>query len=520
MITDTRHASRGGIDEADVCVIGGGAAGISLARELDGSRASVVLLEGGGLVPEEGDRGIYEVLPGPRAALVVDPLRPWYLGGATNHWSGNCRPLDSLDFEQRDWVPHSGWPIDREELVPYYERAQRLAALGDFAWYDLDACRSHLGHPPLDVDPGLLTPKVVQQCPTLSFAELHRRHLEESSNVGVLLRARARSLELNGQADRVEAVEFVEGDGTPRRVRAKVVVLAAGGVENARLLLCSREPKRTVEASHDAVGRFFMEHWHLDIPLGGWGDGIDLTCHDELQTVDGTGVWTHLALSDELMRSLHIPGLSMWFHRLPRTTPSLVAARRIVASALGRARPEPLTDLQLLFSDPGEVVASAARRITRRPRDNGEGYLLRVQFEQAPNPENRIRLSATRDRLGQPRAEVVLASDHNDPRRQTRALRTAVDSIGLDGRRIERQTRLLMGAGRFGGFWHHMGTTRMSDHPDRGVVDADCRVHGVSNLFVAGSSVFPTGGTAAPTLTIVALAARLADHIRGLTLSS
>ena len=459
------------------------------------------------------ERGLYEVVPGPRPTLEVDPKRAWYLGGATNHWSGNCRPLDAADFEPRDWIRHSGWPISREELLPYYERAQLLAGLGDFRWYDLDACLPNLEHPPLSVDRGLLTTRVVQQCPILSFAELHGLRLEESSNVRVLLHARVLSLEPNAEADRVEAVELVGGDGTRFRLRAKVFVLAAGGVENARLLLCSQGFPRTI--GHDLVGRFFMEHWHLDIPLGGWGDGIDLTCHDELQMIGATGVWTHLALSEELIRSERVPGVTFWFHRLPRTTPSVEATRRIVASLRGRVQPTPLTDLRLLLSDPGELVRYSARKLNRRK--HGEGYFLRVQFEQTPNPESRIRLSKRRDRFGQPRAEVELEFDHEELRGQIRALRMAAKSIGLDGKRIAKQARLLMGAGRFGGFWHHMGTTRMSDDPDRGVVDADCRMHGVSNVFVAGSSVFPTGGTAAPTLTIVALAVRLADHIRGLT---
>jgi choline dehydrogenase-like flavoprotein len=140
--------------------------------------------------------------------------------------------------------------------------------------------------------------------------------------------------------------------------------------------------------------------------------------------------------------------------------------------------------------------------------------VLKVQIEQAPDPENRIRLSSSMNRFGQPDTELVLALSKEKRREHVRSLRIAAQALGLNDARVGKQMELMFGSGRFGFFFHHMGTTRMANDPVEGVVDRNCRVHGVENLFVAGSSVFPTGGTAAPTLTIVALALRLADHIR------
>jgi choline dehydrogenase-like flavoprotein len=138
-----------------------------------------------------------------------------------------------------------------------------------------------------------------------------------------------------------------------------------------------------------------------------------------------------------------------------------------------------------------------------------------VQLEQVPDPDNRVRLSSVRDAFGAPAPELSLRLRSSERRAHERTLAIAADALGLKGSRIVKQLQLMVDAGRCDFFWHHMGTTRMADDPAAGVVDADCRVHGVSNLFVAGSSVFPTGGIGAPTLTIVALALRLADVIRG-----
>jgi choline dehydrogenase-like flavoprotein len=503
--------------QADLCVVGAGAAGIAIALQFADTPLRVVVLESGGLVAERRGRAIYQVVADFKRRLSVDHSRMAYFGGNTNHWQGNCRPLDEGDFEPLDWIRYSGWPIRRHDLLPYYERAQAVCGLGNFRGYDLDVCRPHLNHQPLDVEPATLTNKVVHACPVLSFAELHGQRLAAARNVRILLHANGLRLKANAGRDQVSAVEIIGADGRRTHIEASAFVLAAGGVENARLLLCSSEVSRNGLANdHDLVGRFFMEHWYLDIGLDSWGEARDLDFYCT-QPVGGARVWGQLVLADEVRRHQRAAGLSLWFVRTPLAAPGLDSARRITAFLRGRARlAQPLTDIQLVLSDPGMVVGRALGKLRRRGRPGtprGE-YALRVQLEQTPDPENRIRLSSERDRFGQPRAELVLRLTDEDRRGHGGALRIAADALGMNGRRLARQMHLMLGAGRHGFFWHHMGSTRMHADPAQGVVDRNCRVHGVSNLFIAGSSVFPTGGTAAPTLTIVALALRLADHIR------
>jgi choline dehydrogenase-like flavoprotein len=508
--------------EADVCVIGGGAAGIALALGLLDSSRSVLLVEGGGLAASDVERRPPRVIPGrdARPSLGPDRSRFWYLGGNTNTWAGNCRPLDEPDLEERDWVPGS-WPIGRDEMLTWYERAQAALGLGDFSWYDLGRARPHLTRPLLEIDSSVAVTRVMQVCPVLSLAALHRKRLEDEGDLRVLLRTEAIRLVTDGGGDRVSAVEVSCADGRRRRIEADTVVLAAGGIDNARLLLASNDVALNgLGNEHDLVGRYFMDHWWFDLPLGDWGKDLDVGLYafdsHRDQSIDGQPVWAQLSLSGELMQRERIPGVTIWFVRRPLASASVVAAQMLALSALGRVAADPLTDVRLFFTDAHRMPGHVLRRRTRRASSDRAPYALTlmVQLEQTPDRENRVRLSARKDALGRPEPELDLRLTAADRAGHERALGLVARELGLDVDRALKQMRLKLAGRRYDFFWHHTGTTRMADDPQLGVVDTDCRVHGISNLFVAGNSVFPTEGTAPPTLTIVALALRLAEHLK------
>lgn len=519
MFIDARRLHERDALTADLCVVGSGAAGISIALELLDSPLRVLLLERGGVSGGNGDDDIYRVVDGMPPRLVPDPGRPWYFGGGTNHWEGNCRPLDAVDFERREWIPASGWPIRRDELLPFYERAQELCGLGDFHLYDVGRCRPHLAHHPLDLTSGVLASRVVHTCPVLSFADLHGRRLRESDNVHVLANARVTRLETDARGGTVRAAHVVAVNGRQLRTAARAFALAAGGIENPRLLLCSTDPHPGgLGNGHDLVGRFFMEHAYLDVPLGPESPaGADLLFYRGSQRVGTALAWGQLSLTEGFMRGERVPGLTLWFTRGGSVPPSVVAAARLKNRLLGRTTlGTPMRDLRAALDGPGEILRQACRNIARRvaPGGRGDGSSLRVQLEQTPDPGNRVRLTTELDRFGQRRAELLFRLTEEDRRRHGRSLSVAAGTIGLDGPRVAGAMEAMLREGQAGFFSHHMGTTRMHEDPRQGVVDANCRVHGVSNLFVAGSSVFPTGGTTGPTLTIVALALRLAQHLR------
>jgi choline dehydrogenase-like flavoprotein len=509
---------------ADVCVIGGGAAGVTLTLELAAADLRVALIEAGDLEPTAGRRAIFSVVPGQTVRLGTDVTRPTFLGGATNHWFGNCRPLDDVDLEAREEVPHSGWPITRGELDQYYERAQRASGLGDVRWYEPDACAPYLEHGPLPVDRTILETRMVHTCPVLSFAEAQLAKLRGLKNAEVLLGTRVLQLRTNAGGDRISSAEAVADNGEPWRIEADVFVLACGGVENACLLLSSTDAHPSgIGNEHDLVGRFFMEHWFFDLGLEDW-DHPDIRLYEapkrreggyrDLQEVGGASVWAQLVLSQAFMSKERVPGLGIWFDRTPRDPASVTAAKRFAKSLLRGSRPsQPLSDIRLAVSDVGSVARYAARRLQGNREPLAEGFALRVELEQLPDAENRITLSSRPDALGQPEPDLNLRLGLPELEAASRSLTVAAGELGLDGSALATQLETSFTAGRFGFFFHHMGTTRMSDDPTQGVVDRNCRVHGISNLFLAGASVFPTGGTAAPTLTAVALALRLADDL-------
>jgi choline dehydrogenase-like flavoprotein len=280
--------------------------------------------------------------------------------------------------------------------------------------------------------------------------------------------------------------------------------------------LCSDQSHpRGLGNDHDVVGRYFMEHAFIDVPFGRWKPPKEWFFYSERQQVGAASVWGQIVLSEGLVRRERLPGLSFWFQRASPLALGRALAGRGRDLMLGRERlQDARAEMQNAGIDLAETITDTGRQMVGwlRLHLQGAGCGLRVNLEQVPDPQNRVRLVSQCDRFGQRRVEIDFRL--TDVARHARSMKIAAHELGLGARRIVERMLLRIRAGRVGFFWHHLGTTRMHRDPAQGVVDADCRVHGVRNLFVAGSSVFPTGGTAPPTLTIVALAVRLADHVR------
>jgi choline dehydrogenase-like flavoprotein len=520
-------AQRGlpGLGEVDVCIVGGGAAGISLAVELAGTPLKVVLLEQGGLTPDDAGRPVYRVLPGRELTLGVDPNRKFFLGGNTNHWYGNCRPLDASDFEPRTWIPNSGWPIRRDDLLPYYERAQVLCGIGAFGWYDVNACRPLLRRGAKPLKSSVLETRITQSTPEFSFAALHAGVLADAPNVTVALGVRAVRLEASG--DRINAVEVVQADGTAAAIAADRFILSAGGMENPRILLESTDlMKGAASEVSSPVGRYFQEHLYYsfetelsdrgrlwppsNLNLYNAGIGRDLAAlRGDRQQIGDAALWAMLVLSGAVAREHGLPGLALFFVPKVPADPEELGELK---AAIGRPRDLPRAALATL-RHPLRNAEFAWRKFTGAENRSGTLTLV-AQVEQIPDPSNAVRLSTASGAPGNPGLSLRSELDREQRAAHAKALQIAADELGLDGRRLADEMERKYVAGDFDFYWHHMGTTRMGKDPKVSVVDPDCRVHGLANLYVAGSSVFPTSGSAAPTLTIVALAIRLADHLR------
>jgi choline dehydrogenase-like flavoprotein len=491
--------------DADLCIVGSGAAGLTLAAHLAG-RCRVLVVEAG------GTRWDTEGLAGEAADWAftgfVDGRARGY-GGATRRWAGQLIRLDPIDFARRDWVPHSGWPITAAALDPFYDRAEAFLGVSGAAYDARLWGKAGLTPPALDGTGVYARFTAYMRRPDFT------RHLGgglfRGERAGLLLNAAGVRLEHDGAGVRTLSIRGPGGrSGT---VTARAFALCGGGIANPRLLLASG-------LGGGLTGRFFQDH-----PSGTTGivhhpDTRAVQDHFRRRRIGGVRYWPKLALTEaeqRRARSLNANCIMLYDYA---DASALSRAKALIGAATGR--------------HPGRAAAAALRVLPHVPELVGRGVhavatgqqpafrpsrvMIKAHVEQRPDPDNRITLGNECDQFGMPLPRLHWRV-HKE---ELRSLRLVTDAAGrafsrlgwgeivpepwLDGEPDAARPHLE-------DTYHHHGTTRMSAAPSEGVVDADCRVWDVPNLFVAGSSVFPTSGYANPTLTIVALAIRLADTL-------
>jgi ectoine hydroxylase-related dioxygenase (phytanoyl-CoA dioxygenase family) len=231
MFVDARTVPDGSRIESDVCIIGAGAAGITIARELRGRPLRVALLESGWLTPDATTQSLYAGEVSEQRYFSLDSARNRYFGGTTNKWNGECRLLDAQDFEPRDWIPDGGWPFGLDHLLPFYDQAQSLCQLGPFA-YAADDWRER-GVRPIAFPSERIHSCVLHYSPPTRFGRVYRDDLEGATNVVTYLGANVVDLETPNPPNRVSAARVACLSGSGFRVAARLFILATGGIENA-----------------------------------------------------------------------------------------------------------------------------------------------------------------------------------------------------------------------------------------------------------------------------------------------
>ena len=509
--------SSGPLDlEGEVCIIGAGAAGISLTRRLLELGHTVVLLESGGLDYEPATAALNAGDNAGEDYYDLEDSRLRFFGGTTAIWGGRCAELDPIDLERRDYVPHSGWPIGWDELERWYAEA-----------------RPHFGLPTGRPEPdslraaGVKLPSFAElETPLWTFDRRFNRFawescadLEADPKCQVAIHATVTAIVAEGRGiGRVEARSLGAGRLT---VRAKAFVLAAGGIETPRLLLAS-----DLGNGHDQVGRYFMEHPHARggriVKGAAWPL---LKAFGRRHRIAGQDLAALISPSEALQRREGILNTSLTIvARQPQGRRQFIGMKAYSGLKHSMA---PTKRGRALWMATKKAAGWAQRHVDpARPwllhkLGNLEIALL-VRGEQAPNPESRVTLGGERDPTGVPRVKLdwrLLPIDVRSVAMLVETLGRELERLGLG--RVEPadwlaggrwQTDPLISSHPIGGY-HHMGTTRMGSDPRTSVTDSDGRVHGLGNLWVAGSSLFPTGGWANPTLTIVALALRSAETI-------
>lgn len=547
MIEDAFDLVDGASLATDICIVGAGAAGIALALGLAGSGLEVLLVESGGLKAERSAQRLYEgEVTDERLHSPPHRFRQRRFGGSTTIWGGRCLPFDEIDFEARDYVPYSGWPFSREALLPFYPRANELCEAGEFQYRASEAFRSPV--PPMieGFQSAHFTTDTLERFsrPT-DFGKRYATRLREAANVRVLLHANATSLALHAGGGSVESLTVGTLRGKRFTVRASRVVLAAGGLEIPRLLLASRSiAPHGIGNDHDVVGRYYMCHVAGSIgtlKFDRSGEGI---WHGYDLSPDGVYCRQRLALTADTQRRLRIGNFIARLHHPRITDPAhgtavlsaLQLAKGLISYEYGKRLDGEmrsglatwLRHVRNVLGAPGDVIAFGHHMLRDRfladrkfptviVRSMAGHYNLDFHAEQQPNPDSRITLTAERDVLGLPRLLVdwrYTRGDLETVRKAVGLLAEDIRSSGVGAFEYDPESVELemVRYGAYGG--HHLGTTRMGTDRRVSVVDADCRVHGIDNLYIAGSSVFPTSSQANPTLTVVALALRLAAHLQ------
>jgi len=515
MFIDGRETEDKATIEADICIIGAGAAGITIAREFIGSSFKVCLLESGGLEFDEETQALYN---GKNIGLPyydLDVLRLRYFGGTTNIWSGVSRPLDAIDFGVRSWVPYSGWPLELADLTPFYRRAHDVCQLGAYS-YGLGE-NSDRNAPALPLEGNSILTTLYRENP-VNFGQVYRDEIKSADNIHTYLFSNALTFETDPNASTVSQLDVGTLDGKRFRVKSRAFILATGGVENVRLLLNSDQTSTgSLGNNHDLVGRFFMEHLSIT-------GAVYLPSHVQPMQLyiqgDTSGRHGALAPSAEAQRREEM--LNVYGALFPVSLRSglKAVAPGLVSSIMALRADMSVNDIgehvRRISADLDDLTLHTYQRVFRT-RDVQHEYYIVYQMENAPDFDSRVVLDTERDRLGM--RKVMIDWRFGDMERKTLSRMNALIAQAVGGAGLGR-VRVIPDDGDSGwppgvrGAWHQMGTTRMSQEPKQGVVDANCRVHGISNLFVSGSSVFPTCGCSSPTLTIVALSIRLADHIK------
>ncbi len=556
MLIDARTCDAEEVVETDVCIVGGGPAGITLGREMAGQDFRVCILESGGTEPDEETQALAEGATSGDCIQEPHTSRARLLGGSSHLWNSAVGKdqvgfrsgiLAATDFEKKDWVPHSGWPFGKEELDPYYERAQSICQLGPYRydgsdWESDDAT-------PLPFDPDVLTTSVWQFSGQNVFTDEHRERVVDAPNITTYLFANVIEIETSEDGNSVTRLRVACLDGKKFWVVAKIFVLAAGGIENARLLLVSDERhKAGIGNDNDLVGRYFMEHQVVRtgslFPAS--SDLFDRAALYDQRDVDGALVLGKIDVTDEFLRREKLLNVSAmllpkhkWHHRVRQDSANSLA-ELIRAGRRLKMPSDAGSHLKNVVGGLDYVVATTCRKASGgrlfpyfvdSPNlispggwsefDNKQKrysfFEVLLHTEQAPDPNNRVRLGDKRDALGLRR--VVLEWQWGEV--NIESIRRAQELLAAEFARSGRgKLRIELKDGKpnmvISGLHHHMGTTRMNPDPRQGVVDEQGRVHGVSNLFTAGCSVFPTGGYINCTLTIVALAIRMADKLKSL----
>lgn len=463
-------------DFYDYCIVGTGPAGFTLALTLEASGKKILMLEGGKDHYTQESQDIYKGQVIGDKYFDLDAARLRYFGGTSNHWGGWCRNLDEEDFLAKKGHPITEWPIRKNDLDPYLNKASSILNLNNI--------RNDI----IFEEDGIKEIDFVYSKPVVRFGqEKYKDYISKSKNIFLVLNANVLSIHTNGKT--VDYLNVVDEDRWQTKLSARIYILATGGIENSRILLWSNELSNgQLIKNNETLGKYWMEH-----PVFTVGEAFLTGDHAFKLLKHGRVFFSPTKETIERFKILNC-GLRLMPNAYSNDTKKILADIACIAPKIGKWAAH-LFNKKLLC-----------------------GARLDAQWEQVPRKENRIELSSEKDALGMPRVKLYWKKNDDD----LRTLRTTSEVFGKylaknDIGRLRLKDWVLgkvdYPADDELAAYHHMGGTRMASSSTNGVVDGNCKVFGQNNLYIAGSSVFPSTGHCNPTLTIVQLAIRLGDHL-------
>lgn len=459
--------------QARACITGSGPAGVTIARELAAAKVPVVIFEAGGRDFTDESQDFYGGTSTGDPYFYLDVTRLRYFGGSSNHWAGWCRVLDALDFEAKAHVPDSGWPINRGDIEPFLDKVHDILELALFK-------------PDRPVSDDIRWVQLIKS-PAVRFGEKFRDEIAKSDNIALVLNTYV--TELVGDGKKVSEAKLWSNGADGGTFSADTFVVCTGGLENSRLLLWSNaKSSNGVVPYSQALGRYWMEH-----PQFEGGDAILFDSSMFEHDAEGEAFFSPSA---KAIKEREI--LNFGIRLIERPYPGIKAM---------------IADLACQAPDTAEWVAKGLGQHLRCAAQ------LYVGWEQSPVFENHIALHPTRkDAAGVPRIDLHWKKGELERRTLFEGLKLFGETLAKNNAgRVRIEEWVAKGedyptdqeiAGH-----HHMGGTRMGDNTTKSVVDRNCKVHGMENLYIGGSSVFTTSGQCNPTTSIVALALRLGAHL-------
>lgn len=508
MHIDARMLENNTLIEGDICIVGAGAAGITLALQFLNTPLKLILLEGGGFEYEPEMQDLYRGKNVGLPYYSLESSRLHYFGGTTGHWAGYCSEYDEIDFKKREWVPGSGWPLARKDLDAYYNKAAEILEL-QTTLPDDNMLKTSLGF-----DRNVIKDKMWYFSPPVRFGKKYRDTIINAPNIFLYTYANVTNILTNESVTAVTELTIKNIAGKEHVVRAKKIILACCAIQNARLLLASNSQNaKGLGNSNDLVGRNFMEHLEMyaaDLFLPKPAS-LDLY---RLQFFY-TKTRAELALTENAQKGLGI------LNGTVALDPVAVTENKDAGSDTASGNEEKSSDpaASLKGWENAEKYYESGKYLKEK-FSRTKQFLLFARMEQSPNPSSRIMLDTEIDSLGMPRVKLDWRLSALEKISYRKMIETIGVACGLSGTgRVRLHEWLhdekdISWPENVAGGWHHMGTTRMHVNRSEGVVNENCKVHEMDNLYISGSSCFPTAGSSNPTFTIVAMTLRLADHLK------